>query len=79
LAQPACLEQAYVACPIRSSNRLALHVLSALSYLWAAPHFLVHLKWEFVERSYIRTHDYIVTRCPVLLSSQDELNSLGVA
>jgi pimeloyl-ACP methyl ester carboxylesterase len=46
---------------------------------WSAPHFLVHLKWEFVNRSYIRNQDYIMTRWPVLLSSQDELNSLGVA
>ena len=46
---------------------------------WAAPHFLVHLKWEFVERSYMLLLIYMITQWPVLLSSQDELNSLGVA
>jgi uncharacterized damage-inducible protein DinB len=46
---------------------------------WAAPHFLVHLKWEFVERSYIIINIYILTRRPVLLLSQDAPNSFGVA
>ena len=53
--------------------------LAAESAIWAAPHFLVHLKWEFVERSYMLLLIYMITQWPVLLSSQDELNSLGVA
>jgi hypothetical protein len=76
-----------IACPVGFAMHVpsavsSLHVLSAsqcMSRQWSAPHFLVHLKWEFVNRSYIRNQDYIMTRWPVLLSSQDELNSLGVA
>jgi hypothetical protein len=53
------------------SNELAIH--------WAAPHFLVHLKWEFFERSHIDRSIYQIIREHFLLSSQDALNSFGVA
>jgi hypothetical protein len=46
---------------------------------WAAPHFLVHLKWEFFERSNIDRNSYVVIGELVLLPSQDALNSFGVA
>jgi hypothetical protein len=46
---------------------------------WTAPHFLVHLKWEFFERSNIDRNSYAVIRERGLLPSQDALNSFGVA
>jgi hypothetical protein len=46
---------------------------------WGAPHFLVHMKWEFVNRPLMHGTDYMVTLFLVLLLSQDELNSFGVA
>jgi hypothetical protein len=46
---------------------------------WAAPHFLVHLKWKFVKRPIMHMYSYMFTRILVLLLSQDELNSFGVA
>ena len=46
---------------------------------WAAPHFLVHLKWEFVKRHLIHLRRYVSTCVLLILSSQDELNSFGVA
>jgi GNAT superfamily N-acetyltransferase len=46
--------------------------------IWAAPHFLVHLKWEFLDLIYILQY-YNLSLCdPVLLLSQDALNSFGV-
>jgi hypothetical protein len=54
-------------------------VASRLRSVWAAPHFLVQLKWEFFERSNIDRNSYAVIREPVLLLSQDALNSFGVA
>ena len=46
---------------------------------WTAPRFLVHLKWEFLKRLQISICRQIVVRLPVLLLSQDALNSFGVA
>jgi hypothetical protein len=46
---------------------------------WAAPHFLVHLEWEFLERLYKSVCNHILTCDAVLLLSQDALNSFGVA
>ena len=46
---------------------------------WAAPHFLVHLKWEFIERFYISVFNHLLSFDPVLLLSLDALNSFGVA
>jgi hypothetical protein len=53
------------------------HVLQKSA--WAAPHFLVHLKWEFVKRPHIHIKSYIRTRILLIFLSQDELNSFGVA
>ena len=47
--------------------------------VWAAPHFLVHLEWEFVKRHLIHLKSHMRTRVLLILSSQDELNSFGVA
>jgi hypothetical protein len=46
---------------------------------WAAPHFLVHLKWEFLKRFNIEGDYQIVIFGHLLLLSQDALNSFGVA
>jgi len=46
---------------------------------WAAPHFLVHLKWEFLERLHKSGFIQTAMRGLVLLLSQDALNSFGVA
>ena len=46
---------------------------------WAAPHFLVHLKWEFLRGLYISEHAHVVMLLFVLFLSQDALNSFGVA
>ncbi len=46
---------------------------------WVAPHFLVHLKWEFGKRDVRYLNSYMRTRVLLILSSQDELNSFGVA
>jgi hypothetical protein len=47
--------------------------------MWPAPHFLVHLKWEFLKRVNILKIHQILIYFSVLRLSQDALNSLGVA
>ena len=47
--------------------------------VWAAPHFLVHLKWEFLERLFRSVSNHLLSFDPVLLLSHDALNSVGVA
>jgi hypothetical protein len=46
---------------------------------WPAPHFLVHLKWEFLDRLHRYINHQTVIRLSVLLLSHDALNSFGVA
>jgi hypothetical protein len=57
----------------------ALQDLSAAGPEWAAPHFLVHLKWEFLERFIISGEYHNIMLGHLLLLSQDALNSFGVA
>ena len=60
-------------------RRKVLEHFSGTLWCWSAPHSLVHLKWEFLERLYRSVFSQIVIRGPVLLLSQDALNSFGVA
>ncbi len=60
-------------------NRLFSEGLTHFWLDWAAPHFLVHLKWELSNRNVIHWDSYMRARVLLILSSQDELNSFGVA